>query len=147
MSRLILLAAALFAAGCGPTYVFHGGRLGGEEVAAPVDDWSFTDAVHTIQVETNPESPYSVNAWCVAKGPNLWVTAGGGGGAQWGKNLLDDRRMRVRVLGKLYERQAVRVTDPGEIALVRSLYVAKYDAAIDLTGREHAIIFRLDPPP
>jgi hypothetical protein len=144
--RLVLLAAALVAVGCGPTSLIHGGQLDGEAVAAPVEDWSFTDAVRTIQVETNLAAPYSVNAWCVAKGPHLWVTAGGGEGAQWGKNLLEDGRMRIRILGKLYPRQAVRVSDPNEIALVRGLYATKYDALIDLTGRAHAIIFRLDPP-
>jgi hypothetical protein len=145
--RLVLVAAALAAACAGPTSMFHGGRLDGETVTAPVEDWSFTDAVKTIQVETNAQSPYSVNAWCVAQGSSLWVTAGGGEGATWGKNLLDDGRMRIRILGKLYPRQAVRVTDSDEIALVRGLYKTKYDPAVDLTGREHAIIFRLDPRP
>jgi hypothetical protein len=138
-----VLAAAT---ACGPTFFMHGGRLDGESVAAPVDDWSFTDSVRRIQVETNPNDPYSVNAWCVAQGPHLWITAGGGEGSTWGKNLLDDARLRIRVQQKLYERRAVRVSDPGEIALVRGLYAAKYHPLFDLTQREHAIFFRLDPP-
>lgn len=149
MSRLVWVAVLVAATACGPTFFMHAGRLDGESVAAPVDDWSFTDSVRRIQLETDPERPYSVNAWCVAQGPKLWVTAGGGEGSTWGKNLLDDPRLRVRVGKKLYERRAVRVTDPDEIATVRALYRAKYDAWLDFandrTGRKHAIFFRLEP--
>jgi hypothetical protein len=144
-SLALALAVSLAATACGPTFFMHGGRLSGESVAAPVEDWSFTDSIHRIQVETNPAAPYSVNAWCVARGPKLWITVGGGEGSTWGKNMLDDPRVRVRVEDKLYERTAVRVTDPDEIALVRGLYAEKYHPLFDLTKREHATFFRLEP--
>jgi F420H(2)-dependent quinone reductase len=146
VSRALLVAVALTAAACGPTFFMHGGRLDGELVGAPVEDWSFTDDIRRIQVETNPADPYSVNAWCVAQGPRLWVTVGSGEGTPWGRNMLADPRVRVRVGGRLYARRAVRVDDEREIELVRALYQAKYDAWIDLTARKHAIFFRLEPP-
>jgi len=120
----------------------HGGRLDGTEVSSFVKDWSFTDPVKTIQLETAPDDPYSVNVWCVAKDANLWVTASSQDSA-WAKNMIADPRVRVRVGDKLYPRRAVRVTDPLEAKLVRTLYEKKYE-----TDRESdaGLQFRLDPP-
>ena len=88
---------------------------------------------------------YSVNVWCVAQGPNLWITAGSHTNT-WAENLLRDPRLRVRVGDKLYERRAVRVTDPAELELVRKLYLEKYDFARDPNGAFGPLDFRLDPP-
>jgi len=147
VTRFALAAAALLVAACSmmqPIGWMHGGRLEGETVAAPVDDWSFTRDVQKIQVETNPESPYSVNVWCVAKGPNLWVTAGSHS-SDWAQNALADPRVRVRVAGKIYERRAVPVTDPAEVELVLRLYEEKYDFERRPNGVFGPTQFRLDP--
>ena len=147
MTRASLVAAALLFAACGafgPIGWMHGGRLDGEVVAGPVDDWSFTRDVTKIQVETNPSDPYSVNVWCVAKGPNLWVTAGSHT-SDWAQNALADPRVRVRVGEKVYERLAVPVTDPAEVELVLTLYEEKYDYERKPNGVFGPSQFRLDP--
>lgn len=149
MTRAVLLsaAAALCLVACGavgPLGWMPGGRLDGETVTAPVDDWSFTHDVKKVQVETNPDDPYSVNVWCVAKGPNLWVTAGSHS-SEWAKKALGDPRVRVRVGDKLYERRAVPVTDPAEVELVLSLYEEKYDWERNPNGVLGPTQFRLDP--
>jgi hypothetical protein len=145
VTRVALAAAALFLAACGgPLGWIHGGRLDGELVSAPVDDWSFTHEAEKIQLETNPDEPYSVNVWCVAKGPNLWVTAGSES-STWAKNLLADPRVRVRVGDRVFERQAVRVTDKAEVELVLSLYEEKYDYERKPGGVLNPMQFRLDP--
>jgi F420H(2)-dependent quinone reductase len=144
--RRLVLVAALFAAACGgPLGMIHGGRLDGTLVTAPVTDWSFTDSVQKVQLETAPDDPYSVNVWCVAQGEHLWVTAGSHSNT-WAKNLIADPRVRVRVGETLYERRAVRVTDPIEAKLVISLYEKKYDYARDENGAFGPMQFRLDPP-
>ena len=144
--RFLAAAAAFVLAACGgPLGMIHGGRLDGTLVTEPVTDWSFTDAVQKIQIETSPDDPYSVNVWCVAKDDHLWITAGSHTNT-WAKNLSADPRMRVRVGEKLYDRRAVRVTDPLEAKLVISLYEKKYDYERDENGFGGPMQFRLDPP-
>jgi hypothetical protein len=147
VTRLALAAAAVVLAACStmqPVGWMHGGRLTGEVITAPVEDWSFTRDLKKIQVETNPASPYSVNVWCVAKGPNLWVTAGSRS-SDWAQNALADPRVRVRVAGKIYERLAVPVRDPAEVELVLRLYEEKYDFERSPNGVFGPTQFRLDP--
>ena len=144
--RLLAAAAALSLAACGgPLGMIHGGRLDGSLVTAPVADWSFTDSVQKIQLETAPDDPYSVNVWCVAKDDHLWITAGSHTNT-WAQNLIKDPRVRVRVGDQLYERRAVRVTDPLEAKLVVSLYERKYHYERDENGAFGPMQFRLDPP-
>ena len=144
LSRALLICWCL--AGCGgPLGMIHGGKLDGMAVSDSVEDWSFTRDVEEIQLETNPADPYSVNVWCVGKGPSLWVTAGREANT-WAQNLVADPRVRVRIGDKIYERKAVRVTDPQEVELVLSLYEEKYDYERKPNGVGHPTQFRLDPP-
>ena len=56
---LALLAGAV--AGCDePFFLLPGGALDGAPAPVP-DDWSATDDVKTVQLETRPADPYSVN--------------------------------------------------------------------------------------
>ena len=147
MKRLALLLAALVAAGCGgPLGWIPGGKLDGEPVEAPVDDWAFASKTENLQLETDPADPYSVNIWFVTEGPKLWVFAGGGESSTWAKHLLADPRALVRIDDKLYPRKAVRVTDPAEIVHVEELYLDKYDYTRDPKGVFGPVEFRLDPP-
>ena len=146
MTRALLASAALVLVACGgPLGWIPGGRLDGEVAAAPVEDWSFTRELQKIQVETKPVAPYSVNVACVAKGPNLWITAGSRS-SEWAQNLLADPRVRVRVGEKIYELRAVQLTDPAEVRLVLSLYEEKY---IGFQRKPGGVFdptqFRLDP--
>lgn len=147
MKRLALVLAALALGACGgPLGVVPGGKLDGEPVDAPIDDWAFASKTEDLQLETDPADPYSVNIWFVTEGAKLWVFAGGGESSTWAKNLLADPRALVRIDGKLYPRKAVRVTDPAEIEHVQQLYLAKYDYTRDPNGAFHPLEFRLDPP-
>jgi hypothetical protein len=143
--RSLAAAAALALAACGgPLGWVPGGRLDGTLVTTPVTDWSFTDSVQKIQLETSPDDPHSVNVWCVAKDEHLWVTAGSHT-STWAQNVLADPRVRVRVGENVYERLAVPVTDPLEAKLVISLYEKKYHYARDEHGFLGPTQFRLDP--
>ena len=73
MARLGSLLAILALAACGPLGPIPGGKLAGELVSAPVVDWSFTDAISNIEIETRPEAPYSVTVWCFRSGSALYV--------------------------------------------------------------------------
>ena len=110
--------------GCGPTLLIPGGELKGSIEAVP-GDWSFSDEVSTIQLETRPADPYSVNIWAVGIGDRLYVHAGANR-SRWVENILADPRVRVRVAGKLYPLTAVRVEDPAEFATFADAYKKKY---------------------
>jgi hypothetical protein len=142
-AALALLAATALA--CQPMGPIPGGRLKGEVVTTPVDDWSFASAVETIQLESNPADPYSVNVWFVAQGARLWIAAGSGDKSRWAKDLLADPRVRLRIEGKIYERKAVRVTEQSEMDEVLVLYQTKYDYERDADEEGEALLFRMDP--
>jgi len=146
-ARALTLACGMLAVtACGPVGPIPSGTLSGDLVDAPVADWSFTDEVKNVQVETNPADPYSVNVWCIAHDGALYVAAGRGLESTWAQNLVDDQNMRVRIEGRLYERKAVRIEDAVEIEQVVQKLVVKYDYNLpDPEEREDAVLFRLDP--
>jgi hypothetical protein len=67
---LALLLTALVADCSEPLLLLPGGALEGATVPTP-EGWSFTDDVDTVQLETNPTDPYSVNIWVIAPGDPL----------------------------------------------------------------------------
>ena len=137
---LILLATA-----CAP-----GGKLGGTVATGTVDDWGFTDAVQTVQLETRPDAPYSISIWGVSSGGAFYIASqswgqlfgGSGGDARWVDHIAADPRVRLRVGEMLYERKAIRVLDEGEVGRVQQLYLEKYGPE---DWEEPAWVYRLDP--
>jgi hypothetical protein len=123
---LLALAPLVLAAGpCGP---IPGGRIAGDEGAPPAD-WSFTDAISTIQVETRPADPYSVTTWCFTDGPALYVPSRGAARKPWVQHVASDPRVRLRIGDRVYAMTATRVTDPAELRRIVPLLRAKYRMA------------------
>jgi hypothetical protein len=121
-----------------------GGALSGTVEPAPAD-WSFTDAVEIVQLETRPDDPYSVNIWGVAARGAFYVASGRGEENAWAKHLLEDPRVRLRVNDSLYELQAARTDDPAERDAFLEAAHKKYDFEVDEEQQSKAILFRLDP--
>ena len=122
----LLGGAVLVLAACAePLLTIPGGELAGEVVAVPAD-WAFTDDISTVQIETNPADPYSVNIWAVGVGPHLYLHAGASR-TTWVEHLEADPRLRVRVDQSLYELASTRVTEAEEFARFADAYEAKYD--------------------
>ena len=88
-----LALALLLGLGCGPIGPFPGGPLTGNEVTDPVDDWSFASRRQEIQLETRPESPYSVNVWCIVRDGALYVPSGRPEGKRW---VMEEAERRAR---------------------------------------------------
>lgn len=125
LSSWLPLLAMLFATGCGgPFLLFPGGALEGTATAVPTD-WSFTDEISTIQIETNPSDPYSVNIWVVALDSSLYLHAGANRAA-WVEHLESDPSLRARIDGSIYDLLAARVTEEGEFARFANAYESKY---------------------
>ena len=143
MFRVILsVVLILVAAGCAePFVVFSGGKLSGEIAIAPVE-WSITDSTDTVQLETRPTDPYSINIWAASTGKDLYI-ATGSDGATWTSYIEDSPSVRLRVGQQLYSLQAISISDVTEREKVSSAYVKKYDLEEDNWVRE-ARIYRLD---
>jgi hypothetical protein len=114
-SRALFFALVFAAFACnGPFFVLPGGTLDGDARSAP-EDWGFAGDYGTIQLETRPEDPYSVNiAFTVIEG-RLFINAGDTE-TQWVQNIEMSPDVRLRMDGALYDLRAVRVNDEDEIA-------------------------------
>jgi hypothetical protein len=135
---------ALLLGGCGgPFLLLPGGRLDGETAAAP-DDWSLAETVKTVQLETNPEDPYSVNIWAVGMGPRMYVHAGANR-STWVEHMEADPRVRLRVEDVVYELAAARVTGQDEFDQFASAYEEKYGSRPRNEDVSEAWLFRLVP--
>jgi hypothetical protein len=111
LPRLALVGVCVTACG-GPLLIFPGGRLSGEEVAEPVEDWSFvTDGL--IDLETQPDDPYSVQVSYTVKDGKLYIDPAEG--RRWLEYLRGDPSVRVRLSGKVYPLTAVLIDQPEEL--------------------------------
>ncbi len=145
-SGIVVLVLVVFLAGCsGPTLLLPGGRLSGPTAPVP-SDWAFTDDVSTIQIETRPEDPYSVNIWAVGLERHLYLHAGGNR-TTWIEHLEADPRLRARVAGTLYELEASRVRDAEEFARFADAYEAKYGSRPRNENITEIYVYRLAARP
>jgi hypothetical protein len=143
--RTAAFAVAVLLAGCSePFIVFAGGALSGE-ASPPPEDWSLLEKIETIQLETRPEDPYSVNLWAVGIGPDLYVGTGPDG-TRWSRHVHDNPQVRLRAAGRIYALEAQRVTEPEERKRVAEAYGIKYDLDKNENWVIDAIVFRLDRP-
>src|SRR5262249_22079620 len=107
-----------------PFLLMPGGRLDGAPAAAP-ESWSFTDAVQTVQLETQPSDPYSVNIWATAVGDQIYIHAGANR-STWVEHIEADPRVRLRVNDAIYELTASRVETQEEFDRFADAYEKKY---------------------
>ena len=142
-TRVFSLTVWVLLCGFGPFFIFPGGELEGQVEATP-QDWSFTDAHKTIQFETSPADPYSVNIWIISMDGALYVHAGANR-ATWVEHMESDPRVRVRVENAIFELNATRVTDAGEFSRFSDAYEKKYDRRPRNENVKEAYLFRLEP--
>ena len=143
IKSLTILALTFSCSACQePFIVFAGGALSGDTSETPTS-WSELDAEDVVQLEARPDDPYSINLWAVAVGPDLYI-ATGEGGTRWSDFIEADRDVRLRVIDKIFELEAVAVRAQDEKTAVAMAYVDKYDLDADdnwvLTGK----VYRLD---
>lgn len=144
---LLVLSAILgssLVACSGPFVLFPGGALEGAASPAP-DDFDFSAEIDTVQLETNPADPYSVNIWAVGIGPVLYVHSGANR-ATWVEHMEADPRVRMQIGEKIYALQASRVTEQAEFDAFSEVYEEKYGNPPRNPSVEEAYLFRLVPP-
>ena len=141
-TRRIAMSVLLFVVGCGPLLVIPGGRLDGVPAPAP-NDWALIDEVDTVQLETRPEEPYSVNIWAVGMGPHLYVHAGANR-SSWVEHMEANPEVRIRAEDDLYELRASRVEDQDEFNRFSDAYEQKYGSRPRKEKVTEAYLFRLE---
>jgi hypothetical protein len=134
----------LLVLGCGPLVMIPGGSLSGDVQPVPAD-WSFTDEVETVQLETRPSDPYSVNVWGVGVGDIFYIASGRGVDAAWAEHIEANPNVRLRVGDAIYELDATRTSDPAELDAFLVAAKAKYDFEPEPGQRETAVLYRLTP--
>ncbi len=129
---LALLALLAPLACGGPVGPLAGGRLRGETHKGPVESWDFAAPVETIQLETRPEDPHSVNVWSATVEGRLYVPSSMILGPEtpteraWVRHATDDPRVRLRIDGTIYAAEARRVEG------------VEYEAALAALDRKYA---------
>ena len=134
--------AVLAAAGCEPTFVFPGGELTGAEQPMP-PSWDFTRDFDTVQIETRPNDPYSVNIWGVSVDGDFYVAASDAADATWARAIEAEPQVRLRIGNDIYPLLATRTDDPKELTKVTDAYVDKYGGDRERSFIRHAYVYRL----
>ena len=146
----LLGAVALFG-GLGPLAMLPGGVLWGG-VREPPADWSFTDAIGEIQVQTHVGPlPWSVTTWVLSDGGELFVAASECDRV-WTHRVMEDPEIRLRIGGVVYEMHARRETDRAVGARLAPVVLHKYlgiaaDSARFIEGETKGCVFRVEPRP
>ena len=140
--RLLSILATLLLVGCGPILLIPGGALSGGVAETP-SDWDFTRDISTIQLESRPADPYSVNIWATGIGESLYLHAGANR-ANWVEHIEADPRVRVQIDGQIYELQATRVEDPAEFERFAEAYFVKYGTRPRNENVAEVYVMRLD---
>ena len=116
----VVTAAAKQRFADGPNRVFSGGRLVSGELHSGADpDWSFVKDIETIELQLL-DPPRSRRIWTTEHDGKLYVWSGYMGTAvgrlwkRWPVQAMQDGRAVIRIEGKRYERQLVRI-ESGEI--------------------------------
>lgn len=158
--RIALLALGiLLLTACEPVDRRPGlGWLSGEVVSEPVTDWSFTDEVAEIFVETRTwyGIPHSVTTVCAAHDGSLYVPSLYFEGGEfpearfWHRNIARDPRVRLAIGERIFERRAVLVDDPAEWDEVLAAFAKKLPFWKELAGKPESerpkiIFLRMDP--
>ena len=114
-----------------------GTGLSGELAADQNTDWAFVDGRTRAWVETRTRYlvPHSITVSAWADDGKLYVGCRQCDTKTWPRNVARDNRVRVKIGDSVYERRAIRITDPAERAAVLG-------PAADRPG---FAVFRMDP--
>jgi hypothetical protein len=105
-------AAAWWTSQC-PCERTPGGWLFGDQVDAPVTDWSFANSVPLCQIQVrNGPLPHSINLNCMASEGRLYLSCAGCEGKTWSTAALARPEARLRLDGAVYPVRLTRVVDP-----------------------------------
>jgi hypothetical protein len=147
---IAVLAVIAFATRSNPLGPIAGRALSGELVAAPVEDWAFTDESSLIAVETRPAAPHSVTTICFVHDGVLYVPAQGGSAKSWTHYAVSNPSVRLLIDGRIYPVTATRIADASLRPELTEAVASKYDFVRESIGEGGELpddlwLFRMDP--
>jgi hypothetical protein len=140
--------------------------LSGDPATLPVTDWSFIDAIPTVQIETRTWYllPHFVRTDIARNGAQLYLFseyfAPKPGQPDhrdefpnarfWNRMVVRDARIRVKIGNRVFEMRAYPLTDPGEMAVARQAFLNKYadvrkEQESPESRRSKLYFFKLEP--
>tara|TARA_B100000780_G_C20971377_1_gene387856 strand:+ start:265 stop:768 length:504 start_codon:yes stop_codon:yes gene_type:complete len=155
LSAFIMLGAALFflrIMGYEPKDTSPGLWINGNIVSEPVTDWSFTNEIDEIFVETRTSYlvPHSVTTYCgVYEGRFYLFSAYYNGGEfpyarRWNQNVIRDPRVKLKIGGDIYQQNLSFIGDESIKAPIHNAFVNKY-SNWQSPGIENVHIFLVEP--
>ena len=126
LACLLLLLVVARIVGFEPNGRRPGLWLKGDLVTTPVADWSFTDKIQNVKIQTTTWYllPHSVTTGFIFHDGQLYITSMFGKGVpfpdgkSWVKNVMRDPHVRLKFGDNLYDCTLSPVSDPGERAAV-----------------------------
>ena len=112
--RIIALALVIASLACG---VISGGKLYGPVSKTAHGDWSFVPEDSLCMLEIEPSNPRSITVGCYPHEGRLyihshrWASTPRLFGESWVSTVSRNPEVRVSLLGKIYELQAVLVAE------------------------------------
>lgn len=140
--------------------------LTGDLVTSPLTDWSFTDAILTIQIETRTPYliPHFVRTYIARNGAQLYLFSEyfapepGQPDVRdrfpearfWNRMVVRDPRIRMKIGDRLFEMRAYPVTDSSGMTVAREAFLNKYadvrrQQELPESRRPRLYFFRLEP--
>jgi hypothetical protein len=131
------LVAVLAATACQPEDETPGLWLRGDSVEEKVADWSFSDAIQEVFIETRPwyGIAHSTTIWCVALDGGLYIGSYGDQKKVWERNIEEKAEARLSIAGRIYDVTVAPVTGGGLVEALDAAYARKYDME-EVFGRE-----------
>lgn len=137
----------------GPNRVFSGGALiAGELYSGPEPDWSFVNPIPTIEMQLL-EPPTSRRIWTVEHNNKIYVWSGYMGTTvgrlwkSWPGQAERDGRAVLRIDGKRYERQLLRITSGPELDGIAAAISNKYQSSTSRATIESGDVWLFEVAP
>ena len=155
MGILVVLAVTLTSLrifGFEPSDLRPGLWVTGELITEPVSDWSFTNQLGEIFVQTNTRYgiPHSVTVYCAEYAGDFYLFSAYYGGGNfpdmrsWNQNVLRDPRVRLKIGDRLFDQTLSHVDNESIRAPVHQAFVDKYPEWTS-PGIENVHIFLVEP--
>jgi hypothetical protein len=123
-----------------------GGPLSGEAERGPEPDWSFARDVDPIEIQIASSPPRSIFTGVVVYRGALYVPVTLAPLKRWPKVVSSHPRVVTRIEGRVFEREAVPVTEPEMLDQLISAGQSKYGPPFHAAWtRRFTRYFRLDP--